>query len=117
LYARVAELDKSKAALTLAQVEFDRTKQLLTSGTASREEFDRRQAALTTASAGITQSLAEIYEIRVSLGLPAQPDKGKDLGSVPPDLDDTSIVAARGTSPSAAKFAVGNQRLSGSNIG
>ena len=89
LHARVAELDKSKAALTLAQVEFDRTRQLLTSGTASREEFDRRQAALATANAGVTQSLAEIYQIRVSLGLPAQPDKGDDLGSVPPDLDDT----------------------------
>jgi membrane fusion protein (multidrug efflux system) len=89
LHARVAELDKSKAALTLAQVEFDRTKQLLTSGTASRQEFDRRQAGLTTAGAGVTQSLAEIYQIRVSLGLPAQPDKGEDLGSVPPDLDDT----------------------------
>lgn len=89
LHARVAEFDKSKAALTLAQVEFDRTKQLLTSGTASRQEFDRRQAGLTTANAGVTQSLAEIYQIRVSLGLPAQPDKGEDLGSVPPDLDDT----------------------------
>jgi len=89
LHARVAELDKSKAALTLAQVEFDRAKQLVTTGTASREEFDQRQAALTTASAGVTQSLAEIYQIRVSLGLPAQPDKGEDLGSVPPDLDDT----------------------------
>ena len=89
LHARVAELDKSKAALTLAQTEFDRTKQLLTSGTASREQFDQRQAALATASAGVTQSLAEIYQIRVSLGLPAQPDKGGDLSAVPPDLDDT----------------------------
>ena len=89
LHSRVAELDKSKAALTLAQVEFDRTQKLLASGTSSREEFDRRQAALTTATAGVTQSLAEIYQIRVSLGLPAQPDKGDDLGSVPPDLDDT----------------------------
>ena len=73
LHARVAELDKSKAALTLAQVEFDRARQLVTTGTASREEFDRRQAVLTTASAGVTQSLAEIYQIRVSLELPAQP--------------------------------------------
>src|SRR5262249_20838024 len=45
LRARVAALDKSKAALALAQVEFDRTKQLLASATASREQFDRRQAA------------------------------------------------------------------------
>ena len=97
LHARVAELDKSKAALTLAQVEFDRTKQLLTSGTSSRQEFDQRQAALTTATAGVTQSLAEIYQIRVSLGQPAQPGDGKDFGSVPPDLDETfsSVLQAQ----------------------
>jgi membrane fusion protein (multidrug efflux system) len=89
LHARVAELEKSKAALTLAQTEYDRTQRLLASGTASRQEFDQRQAALTTATAGVTQSLAEIYRIRVSLGLPAQPAKGEDLGSVPPDLDET----------------------------
>ncbi|HEY1797511.1 MAG TPA: HlyD family secretion protein [Stellaceae bacterium] len=89
LHARVAELDKSKAALTLAQVEFDRAQKLVVSGTASREEFDRRQAALTTATAGVTQSLAEIYQIRVSLGLPTKPEQGEDLGSVPPDLDET----------------------------
>jgi membrane fusion protein (multidrug efflux system) len=89
LHARVAELDKSKAALALAQVEFDRTKQLVTSGTASRQEFDQRQAALITANAGVTQSLAEIHQVRVSLGLSAQPGKGEDLDSVPPDLDDT----------------------------
>src|SRR5215472_4132483 len=89
LHARVAQLDKSKAALSLAQVEFNRTQQLVTSGTASREEFDQRQASLSTANAGVTQSLAEIHQVRVSLGLPAQPVKGEDIGAVPPDLDET----------------------------
>lgn len=89
LHARVAALDKSKAALALAQVEFDRVKQLVPKGFATRESYDQRQAELTTATAAVTQSLAEIYQVRASLGLPAQPGKGEDLGQVPPDLDQT----------------------------
>ncbi len=89
LHARVAALDKSKAALALAQVEFDRVKQLLPTGYATRELYDQRQAQLASATATVTQSLAEIYQVRASLGLSAQPDKGDDLGHVPPDLDQT----------------------------
>ena len=97
LHARVAALDKSKAALTLAQLDFDRAKELVQKDVVSRAEFDRRQAELTTASAGVTQSLAEIYQVRVSLGLPAQPEKGEDLGDVPRDLDQTfsSVLEAQ----------------------
>ncbi len=97
LHARVATINKSKAALTLAQVEFDRAKQLVARDDVSREVYDRRQAALTTAGAELTQTLAEVYQIRVSLGLPAQPDGGGDLGQVPPDLDETfsSVLQAQ----------------------
>ncbi len=48
-----------------------------------RAEYDRWQAALTTAGAELTQALAQVYQVRVSLGLPAQPDGGGDLGQVP----------------------------------
>jgi membrane fusion protein, multidrug efflux system len=89
LHARVAALDKNKAALTLAQLNFDRAKELVHQGTVSQAEFDRRQAELATATAGVSQALAEVDQVRVSLGLPAQPDKGDDLGQVPPDLDQT----------------------------
>jgi membrane fusion protein, multidrug efflux system len=97
LHARIAALDKNKAALTLAQLNFDRAKELVEKDVVSRAEFDRRQAELTTASAGITQSLAEIYQVRVSLGLPAQPEKGEDLSDVPGDLDQTfsSVLQAQ----------------------
>jgi membrane fusion protein (multidrug efflux system) len=97
LHARVATLAKSKAALTLAQVEFDRARQLVPRADMPREELDRRQAELTTAGAGVIQSLAEIRQIRVSLGLTAQPDNGEALGHVPPDLDDTfsSVLQAQ----------------------
>jgi membrane fusion protein, multidrug efflux system len=97
LHARVAAIDKSKAALTLAQLDFDRAKQLVARDDVPRAEYDRRQAVLTTAGAELTQTLAEVYQIRVSLGLPAQPDGGGNLGQVPPDLDETfsSVLEAQ----------------------
>ena len=96
LHARVADIAKSKAALVLAQLQFDRAKQLVPRGD-TPQEVDQRQAELTTAGAGLTQGLAEVYQIRVSLGLPAQPDGGGDLGQVPPDLDETfsSVLEAQ----------------------
>ena len=97
LHARVAALDKSKAAVTLAQLEFERAQQLLPTSATTRQEFDRRQAALSIARAGVTQALADVYQIRVSLGLPAQPETGGDLGQVPPDLNQTfsSVLQAQ----------------------
>jgi membrane fusion protein (multidrug efflux system) len=97
LHARVAAVAKSKAALTLAQLEFDRAKQLVARDDVSREVYDQRQAELTTAGAELAQTLAEVYQIRASLGLPAQPDGGGDLAKVPPDLDETfsSVLRAQ----------------------
>jgi membrane fusion protein, multidrug efflux system len=43
LHARVAALDKSKATLTLAQLEFDRAKELVGKADVSCEVYDRRQ--------------------------------------------------------------------------
>jgi membrane fusion protein (multidrug efflux system) len=88
LSARVAALDKSKATLKLAQLEFDRGVQLLPNATISREEYDRRQAALSVAQAEVIQAMSDVHQSRVSLGLVAQPENG-DLGEVPPDLDQT----------------------------
>jgi len=88
LHARVAALEKSKATLKLAQLEFARAEKLLSSGTTTQQEYDRRQAALSVAQAEVTQAIADVHQIRVSLGLAAQPTSG-DLGEVPPDLDQT----------------------------
>jgi membrane fusion protein, multidrug efflux system len=97
LHARVAAVVKSRAALTLAQLQIDRAKQLVTKDDVPREVLDQRQADLTTAGAGLTQALAEVYQIRVALGLPAQPDGGGDLSQVPSDLDETfsSVLQAQ----------------------
>jgi membrane fusion protein, multidrug efflux system len=97
LHARVAALDKDKAALTLAQIDFNRAKQLLGTPAESRQQYDQAQKALSTADAQVNEALAEVYQARASLGLPAQPERGADLGQVPPDLDQTysSVLAAQ----------------------
>jgi membrane fusion protein (multidrug efflux system) len=88
LSARVAALDKSNATLKLAQLEFDRAVQLLPNQTISREEYDRRQAALSVAQAEANQAASDVHQSRVSLGLLAQPESG-NLGEVPADIDQT----------------------------
>jgi len=97
LHARVASLKKAKATLTLAQQEFNRTSQLVVSETASRELYDQRQASLSIAQAGVVQALADVNQIRVSLGLQAQPEDNADLDQVPPNLDQTfsSVLQAQ----------------------
>jgi membrane fusion protein (multidrug efflux system) len=97
LHARIAALDKSKAVLTLAQIDFSRAKQLLGTPAESRQQYDRAQRALSTADAQVNEALAQVYQARASLGLPAQPSSGEDLGQVPPDLDQTfsSVLEAQ----------------------
>ena len=97
LHARVAALETSKATLALAQLEFDRAKDLVGKGYVSHEVYDQRQAELTAANAGVAKSLAETYQVRASLGLPAEPDKDADLGKVPSDLDEnfSSVLQAQ----------------------
>ena len=97
LHARVAALDKDKATLTLAQLDFNRAKQLLGTPAESRQEYDRAQKALSTADAQVNEALEQVYQARVSLGLPAQPSSGEDLGQVPRDLDETfsSVLEAQ----------------------
>jgi membrane fusion protein, multidrug efflux system len=96
LHSRVAALDKNKATLKLAQVEFHRAEQLLPTSDISREDYDRRQATLSVAQAEVTQAMADVNQIRLSLGLAAQPEGG-DLAEVPPHLDQTfsSVLEAQ----------------------
>jgi membrane fusion protein (multidrug efflux system) len=87
LNARVAGVDKSKAALTLAELEFERARQLVATNNIPRSEFDHRQATLVTARAELVQALADVNQSRVSLGLKTLPLESPDLGKVPTDLD------------------------------
>jgi membrane fusion protein (multidrug efflux system) len=97
LHDRVAALDKAKATLALAQVNFDRAKQLLGTPAESRQQYDQYQEAFSTASAQVTEAQAAIRQVRATLGLPPQPARDEDLGQVPPDLDQTfsSVLEAQ----------------------
>jgi membrane fusion protein (multidrug efflux system) len=88
LRARVAGVEKSKSTLALADIDFERAAKLLPTQFIPRAEYDRRETVMATARADLAQSLADVYQSRAALGLPAQPPGG-DLGQVPPDLDQT----------------------------
>jgi membrane fusion protein, multidrug efflux system len=87
--ARVATWEQSKATLALAKAEFDRAERLLSTKVVSAEEYDQRREAMDVATAQVTQSLENILQARVALGLPAKPPEGSSLADVPPDLDQT----------------------------
>ena len=87
--ARVATWEQSKAALVLAQAEFDRSKRLLGSNVVSAEEFDQKREVLDAAKAQVTQALENVYQARAALGLPGKPPEGTSLTDFPPDLDQT----------------------------
>ena len=74
LRAKVAGVDKSKAELALAQVDFDRAAKLVVTNDTPRSEYDRRQAILLAARADVVAALADVRQIRASLGLPPEPD-------------------------------------------
>jgi membrane fusion protein (multidrug efflux system) len=87
--ARAATWEQSKAALVLAQAEFDRAKRLLGSNVVSAEEFDQKREVLDAAQAQVTQALENVYQARAALGLSGKPSEGKSLTDVPADLDQT----------------------------
>jgi membrane fusion protein, multidrug efflux system len=89
LHAKVAALDKSRATVKRAEGDVERARKLVPTGSMSREEADHREQSLLVARAEVIEALDDIHQIRVSLGLPAEPENGGDLASVPPDLDQT----------------------------
>ena len=96
LHAKVAAVDKSKAELALAQVDFDRAAKLVVTNDTPRSEYDRRQAILLAARADVVAALADVRQVRASLGLPLESDDA-DIGQVPANLDQTfsSVLQAQ----------------------
>jgi membrane fusion protein (multidrug efflux system) len=87
LRASVAALDTSKARLARAKADWDRAKDVQrTPGAISQQDVDFREEAYRVGQAQVKQSLEQVYQIRVSLGLPAEPTSG-DLTEVPENLD------------------------------
>ncbi len=89
LAAKVAILKSQKASLAKAQSDFDSIAPLIGTGNVSKDEVEQRREALAVAQARLEEDLQGVYQIRVSLGLPAQPPAGTELADVPADLDQT----------------------------
>jgi membrane fusion protein (multidrug efflux system) len=89
LRARGATLEQSKATQTLAQSEFERANKLRATKVTSAEEFDQKREALDVAKAQVQQATESVYQQRAALGLAREPETGKSLTDVPPDLDQT----------------------------
>jgi membrane fusion protein (multidrug efflux system) len=89
LKTNVAALESAKAVALRAKADLDRALPLARSGAVATEELDRRTQVFAVADAQVKQALQGVYQVRVNLGLPAQPEHGEDLAAVPPDLVDT----------------------------
>lgn len=87
LHARVATLKSQQATLARAKSDFDRAEPLAKSGAVGQEELDHRRQAVQVAQAQAEEALQNVYQIRVSLGLPPKPASGDDLTQAPADLD------------------------------
>ena len=89
LKASVAALQSRKATLERARADFARAEKLIARRAISFEELDTRKEQIKVAEAQENEALAQVHEIRVSLGLPADVPEGKALTEVPPDLNET----------------------------
>jgi membrane fusion protein (multidrug efflux system) len=96
LNAKLATLKSARATAARTKADFDRIVPIVKSGSASKEEYDKREEAMTVALAEVDEALQAAYEVRVSLGLPPKPqgartgpDGDDDLAKVPEDLNQT----------------------------
>ena len=102
---QIALLRSNVAKLARADADYKRALNLQkTPGVISEEETDQRKEAYRVA-------LEQVYQTRVSLGLPQQPEHGDDLSEVPPDLDQTfSTVREAVAELQQNAAALGNRR-------
>ena len=90
LRANVAALETAKARLERAKADYDRAKELSkTPGAISQQDLDLKLQDFRVAEAQVKQALEAVYQVRVGLGLPANPGFFDALTQVPPDLDQT----------------------------
>jgi len=88
LKSKAATLDAQNAELAKAQSDYDRGLKA-NDGGISQEELDHRRQAVLVAKADAAEALQDVHQIRVTLGLKADPGPGESLTSVPDDLDQT----------------------------
>jgi membrane fusion protein (multidrug efflux system) len=98
LRSQVAALRSHEAILNRARADYKRAHGLLPQNAISRSEYDQYEQQLRVAEASVAQAQEAIAQTRVSLGLSPQPENGKGLSDVPPDLNQTfsTVRAALG---------------------
>jgi membrane fusion protein (multidrug efflux system) len=89
LRSQAAALRSQEATLDRARADFKRAEALLPSSAVSRADYDQSEQQLRVAAASLAQAQEAIAQTRVSLGLAPQPETGKGLSDVPPDLNQT----------------------------
>jgi membrane fusion protein (multidrug efflux system) len=87
LKVKAASLRTQEAVLDRAKADYERGRAILGTSALSREDFDQRQQQLRVAEAQVKQAREEVSQVRVSLGLLPEPENGKGLTDVPPDLN------------------------------
>jgi membrane fusion protein (multidrug efflux system) len=104
LRAKVATLKSQRASYDKAKADFERGEKLVTTDAISKEDFDQRKEAMLVALAEVDEALEGVHQVRVGLGLPAEPAKGDDLAHVPEDLEQnfSAVKQAQGSLMQAA---------------
>ena len=88
LNARIATLRSKEATLQRAKFDLARAKESYEKGAAGKQDYDAAVEAAGVADALVKQTEQEVYEVRVSLGLPPRPQSG-NLNEVPKNLNQT----------------------------
>jgi membrane fusion protein (multidrug efflux system) len=88
LNARIATLRSKEATLQRAKFDLGRAKESYEKGVAGKQDYDAAVEAAGVAEALVKQAEQEVYEVRVSLGLPPVPES-RNLKEVPNDLNQT----------------------------
>src|SRR5262249_50501120 len=97
LKAKVAALHSQEASVARAQADYERGMRLVVTQAISKEQVDLRKEAILVAQSRLEEARQAVYQIRIGLGLPAQPVDGGDIDQVPPNLDQTfsSVLEAQ----------------------
>jgi membrane fusion protein (multidrug efflux system) len=93
---QVAALRSQEAIRVRARADYNRAETLFPQAVISHADYDLGVQQLRVAAASVTQAQEAIAQTRVSLGLAAQPEKGKELTDVPPDLNQTFSAVRMG---------------------
>jgi membrane fusion protein, multidrug efflux system len=89
LHSKVADLNSAQATYNKAEAEYQRVLPLVGTGAESQQDLDNYKEAYLVSQAQVQAALQDVYQVRVSLGMPPKPETGDDLTQVPADLDQT----------------------------